>query len=42
MYMSMPLAELFGITWLYWWQLVLIVLLVGLIIFWKKYREKQM
>ena len=40
--MSMPLAELWGITWLYWWQLVLIVLLIGLILFWKKYRDKQM
>ena len=40
--MSMPMAELWGITWLSWWQLVLVVLLAGLIMFWKKYRDKQM
>ena len=40
--MAMPLAELLGIDWLYWWQLPLILLLVALIVFWRIYRNKQM
>ncbi len=40
--MAMPLAELWGIDWLYWWQIPMIILLIALIIFWKIYRSKQM
>ena len=25
-----------------WWQILAFVLLIGLLIFWKKYRDKQM
>lgn len=39
--MSMPVG-LFGLDWLYWWQIPLLVLLVALIVFWKSYRNKQM
>ena len=35
------LAELFGIEWLYWYQPVLLIVLVGIIIFWLQYRKKQ-
>lgn len=28
--------------WLFWWQLPVILLLVGLIIFWVQYRKRQM
>ncbi len=40
--MIMPLAELFGLSWLYWYQPVLLILLVVLLVAWKKYRSKQM
>jgi hypothetical protein len=40
--MFMPLAELFGLSWLYWYQPVLLILLVVLLVAWKKYRSKQM
>jgi len=36
------LAELFGIEWLYWWQIPLLVLLIALVAFWVMYRRKQM
>jgi len=39
---AMPVAEFLGISWLYWWQPVLLIVLVVLIVFWKKYRSKQM
>jgi len=39
--MLMPIAELWGIDWLVWWQIPLVLVLVGLIIFLKKYRESQ-
>jgi type II secretory pathway component PulF len=28
--------------WVKWWQILLLVILIALIIFWKKYRSKQM
>jgi hypothetical protein len=37
-----PLAELFGIPWLYWYQPLLLIALIALIVFWKMYRNKQM
>ena len=37
----MPLAELFGITWLFWWQIPLLLILVGLIVFLVLYRRSQ-
>ncbi len=40
--MSMPTAEFLGISWLFWWQIPLVVLLVALIFAWKAYRNKQM
>jgi len=42
--MSSPamLAELFGIEWLYAWQIPLVLLLIALIVFWVIYRRKQM
>ncbi len=39
---TLPLAELFGIEWLYWWQIPLLLILVGLIIFLVMYRRRQM
>ena len=39
--MLMPIAELWGIEWLVWWQIPLVLVLIGLIIFLKKYRESQ-
>jgi len=37
--MSMPiLAEE---SMFYWWQIPLVIALIGLIIFWKKYRDRQ-
>ena len=41
MSMPMPIA-LFGLDWLYWWQIPMVVLLVVLIFFWRLYRNKQM
>ena len=35
-----PLALIFGI--LEWWQILAILLLVGLIIFWVQYRKRNM
>jgi hypothetical protein len=39
--MLTPLAEVFGIEWLYWWQFPLLVVLIGLIWFliWNKKRQ---
>jgi len=32
-----------AILWIFeWWQLVLIVILIALIMFWKRYRSKNM
>jgi hypothetical protein len=39
---SQPLADLWGISWLYWYQPLLLVALIALIVFWKMYRNKQM
>ena len=39
---TLPLAEFFGIEWLYWWQLPLLGALIVLLIFWKIYRSKKM
>ncbi len=38
--MLMPLAKVWG-TWIHWWQVVLLLVLVVLIVAWKKYRSKQ-
>lgn len=38
----MILGELFGISWLYWYQPLLLIALVALLIGYKKYRDKQM
>lgn len=42
--MLLAAAELFtiGNFPIYWWQIPLVLLLIGLIIFWKIYRSKQM
>ena len=40
--MSTPLAEVFGIEWLYWWQFPLLAVLVGLIWFLVWNKKKQM
>jgi cytochrome c-type biogenesis protein CcmH/NrfF len=39
--MSTPLAELWGIEWLFWWQIPLLLVLIGLIWFlvWNKKRQ---
>jgi len=37
----LPLAELWGIEWLFWWQLPLVLVLVGLIAFLVIYRRRQ-
>jgi len=42
MSMIMPIAELWGLEWLYWWQLPMVGLLVVLLFFWRMYRNKQM
>ena len=39
---SLPAAEWLGISWLFWWQPLLLLALIGLLIFWKVYRNKQM
>jgi hypothetical protein len=39
---SMPIAELWGISWLYWYQPLLLVLLIVLLVAWKMYRSKQL
>lgn len=38
----LPLAEMFGQEWLFWWQIPLALILVGLIIFLVMYRRRQM
>jgi cytochrome c-type biogenesis protein CcmH/NrfF len=38
----LPLAELFGVGWLFWWQIPLLLLLIGLIVFLVWYRRRQM
>lgn len=38
----MPVAELWGKEWLFWWQIPLLALLIVLLIAWKMYRNKQM
>ncbi len=39
---TLPLAEFLGIGWLEWYQPLLLVLMVVLIVFWMQYRRKQM
>ncbi len=39
---ALPLAELWGISWLFWWQPIALVALILLIIFWVMYRRRQM
>lgn len=39
--MSM-LAEFLGIEWLFWWQPLALLVLIGLIVFWLQYRKRQM
>jgi hypothetical protein len=36
------MAEFLGISWLFWWQIPLLILLIVLLIAWKAYRSKQM
>jgi cytochrome c-type biogenesis protein CcmH/NrfF len=40
--MNMPIGDFLGITWLFWWQPLLLILLIALIIFWRSYRNRQM
>jgi hypothetical protein len=40
MFSFSPLAAIFGIF--EWWQILLLVALIVLIVVWKKYRSKQM
>jgi hypothetical protein len=35
------IAEFLGQSWLYWWQPLLVIVLIVLLIAWKKYRDKQ-
>lgn len=42
MLIAAPLAELFGIEWLFWWQFPLLLVLAGLIGFLVWYRRRQM
>ena len=37
-----PLAALWGISWLWWWQIPLFLLVAVLIVFWVMYRRRQM
>ena len=38
----LPLAEFLGIEWLFWWQIPLALVLVGLVVFLIMYRRRQM
>ena len=42
MSIPLPLAELWGIEWLFWWQIPLLLILIGLIVFLVMYRRRQM
>ena len=42
MSIPVPMAELLGIEWLFWWQLPLLLILIGLIVFLVWYRRRQM
>ena len=37
-----PISEEGFLSYIYWWQLIALALLVALIIFWVQYRKKQM
>jgi hypothetical protein len=37
-----PLAKFLGQDWLYWWQFPLLAVLIGLVIFLKVYRNRQL
>jgi len=39
---AVPLAKLWGITWLWWWQVPLFLLVAVLVVFWVMYRRRQM
>jgi cytochrome c-type biogenesis protein CcmH/NrfF len=36
------LAKFLGVDWLFWWQLPLLLLLIGVIVFYMQWRKKQM
>lgn len=36
-----PLAKIWG-EWIHWWQIVLLLVMIALIVFWTMYRRKQM
>jgi cytochrome c-type biogenesis protein CcmH/NrfF len=36
------LGELFGVDWLFWYQPILLVVLIAIIVAYKMYRSKQM
>ena len=38
----LPLATMFGVKWMYWWQIPLVIIVVALIVFLKMYKKKQM
>ncbi len=39
----MPLAKIWGEGgWIHWWQIVLLLAVIALIVFWTMYRRKQM
>ena len=42
MSIAFPLAELFGIEWLFWWQIPALLVLIGLVVFLIMYRRRQM
>jgi hypothetical protein len=39
---ALPLAELWGVEWLFWWQIPLLLILIGLVVFLIMYRRRQM
>ncbi len=41
MFSALHLAKIWG-TWVHWWQIPLLLILIGLIIFLVKYRRGQM
>jgi hypothetical protein len=42
MSIALPLAELWGVEWLWWPQIVGLLIVIGLIVFWIMYRRRQM
>jgi cytochrome c-type biogenesis protein CcmH/NrfF len=41
MFSALPLAEWLGVEWLYWWQPVALLVLIGLVVFLVMYRRRQ-